>query len=163
MTPTFFASFGGTAVEFFETLVIAYAIVRAGYPREAILATVFGHVLVFALALTLVPVHTTLPVFWLRLAAALMLCAMGGYWAFKSGRRLLAGERPGWVDDPLAKVAVEPAVARALAFSPWVFLAMMKSSLIEAGEILLIVFPVAAGSGAWAHAIWGVVAAIVVV
>ncbi|MEM9602888.1 MAG: hypothetical protein AAGA11_08495 [Pseudomonadota bacterium] len=160
MNPTFLVAFGGTAVEFFETVVIAYAIARAGYPREAVSATVLGHAVVFALALTLVPLHAALPVFWLRLAAALMLCTMGGYWALKSGRRLLAGERPGWVEDPLGKVDATPATHAAHAFSPWVFLAMAKSSVIEAGEILVIVFPAAAGSGEWSQAVAGVVAGI---
>lgn len=163
MAQPFLASFAGTAVEFFETAVIAYAIVRAGYPREALSAMVAGHVAVFALAVLLLPLHGMLPVFWLRLGAAVLLTAMGLHWTQKSVRRLLAGQRPRWADDPLGKVNVVPQSAPAAAFSWWVFLVMAKSSMVEAAEILIVVFPVAAASGAWGEALWGVAAGIVAV
>ncbi len=62
MLQPFIASFGGTAVEFFETVVVAYAIVRAGYPREAIAAVIAGHLVVFFAAFFLYPVHTAVPI-----------------------------------------------------------------------------------------------------
>lgn len=164
MAQAFLASFSGTAVEFFETAVIAYAIVRAGYPREAILAVILGHVLVFALAVLLLPLQGLLPVFWLRLAAGLMLTAMGLHWTIKSLRRLRAQQRPRWAEDPLGKVNVVPAAAgAAAAFSPFVFLVMMKSSVVEAVEILVVVFPVAAATAGWGQVVLGVAAGIALV
>ncbi len=163
MFQPFIASFTGTAIEFFETVAIAYAIVRAGYPREAISALILGHVLVFVLAIFLFPLHEFFPVFWLRLVAAVLLTSMGLYWSFKSLRRIQAHERPRWVEDPLGKVEVTPAVATATAFSPFVFFVMGKSSVIEASEILLVVFPIAAASTAWRQVLWGAAAGIFVV
>lgn len=160
MLQAFVASFSGTAVEFFETAAIAYAIVRAGYPREALSALVLGHALVFGLAVFLIPLQEILPIFWLRLAAAVLLTSMGLHWSIKSLRRMRGRQRPQWVDDPLGKVGVAPAAVATTAFSPFVFFVMGKSSVVEAGEILLVVFPIAAASSAWSAVIWGVVAGI---
>jgi len=148
MGPAFAAAFTGTAIEFFETLVIAYAIVRAGYAREAWSAVVLGHALVFGFAWLLFPLRDVLPLQWLRLGAALLLTAMGLHWTQKSLRRLIKGRRPRWAEDPLAKLDIRPAAAAA-PFSWWVFLVMAKSSLVEAGEILIVVFPIAAATTAW--------------
>ncbi|MEC5397734.1 hypothetical protein [Uliginosibacterium sp. H1] len=165
MTPAFIASFTGTAVEFFETVAIAYAIVRAGYPREALSAVVIGHVLVFILAAFLFPLHDVVPVFWLRLVAALLLTGMGLHWTQKSLRRLWAHKRPRWAEDPLGKLQVTPndGVAAAGGFSLFVFFVMGKSAVVEAAEILLVIFPVAAATAAWGQVILGVAAGIVVV
>lgn len=160
----FVPAFTGTAVEFFETAVIAYAIARAGYVREAVSALVIGHVLVFALAVLLVPMQGALPVTWLRLGAALMLIGMGAHWTQKSLRRWLAHQRPRWAEDPLGAVQVEPAAgAAAAAFSAAVFVLMLKSSMIEAVEILIVVFPVAAATSAWGPVLLGVAGGILVV
>lgn len=163
LSQPFLASFTGTAVEFFETAAIAYAIVHAGYPREALSAVVLGHVLVFAAAVILFPLHEVFPVFWLRLLAAVSLTAMGLHWTIKSVRRLYSHERPYWAEDPLGKVGVTPGARAAAAFSPFVFLVMGKSSVVEASEILLVVFPVAAATAAWSEVIWGVAAGITAV
>lgn len=164
----FVAAFSGTAVEFFETVAIAYAIIRAGYPREALAAVVLGHLAVFVLALFLAPLYTALPLWWMRLAAGLLLTAMGLHWTQKSLRRLWAGRRPRWAEDPLGKLKVQPIAAEvgpagAVAFSGFVFLVMLKSSVVEAGEILLVVFPVAAAHAAWTPVLLGVAAGIAVV
>jgi uncharacterized membrane protein len=161
MLHAFLAAFTGTAVEFFETAVIAYAIARAGYVREALSALILGHLLVFALAVLLVPVHGALPLTWLRLAAALMLTAMGLHWTQKSLRRWLAHQRPRWAEDPLSAVPL-PAAASA-AFSLVVFVVMLKSAVIEAVEILIVVFPVAAATSAWGPVLLGVACGIVAV
>lgn len=163
MLQPFIASFTSTAVEFFETAAIAYAIVRAGYPREALSALVLGHVLVFVLAIFLFPLHGYLPIFWLRLVAAVLLTSMGLLWSLKSLRRLLAHERPRWAEDPLGKMKVAPATSAMPVFSLFVFFVMAKSSVVEAAEILLVVFPVAAASAAWNQVLWGVAAGIAAV
>ncbi len=163
MFQAFFASFSGTAVEFFETVVIAYAIIRAGYPREAISAVIAGHVLVFLAAFFLYPVHTAIPVLWLRLSAAGLLTSMGLYWTLKSLKRLRDHRRPRWAEDPLGKVGVAQAATPAAAFSLFVFFVMMKSSIIEASEILLVVFPIAAATNAWLPVLCGAFSGIAVV
>ncbi|HET9448911.1 MAG TPA: hypothetical protein VFO35_21760 [Steroidobacteraceae bacterium] len=163
MIQAFVASFTGTAVEFFETAAIAYAIVRAGYPREALSALVLGHALVFALAVFLVPLQDVFPIFWMRLGAAVLLTSMGLHWSIKSLRRMRSRQRPQWVDDPLGKVGVAQAAVATTAFSPMIFFVMGKSSIVEAGEILLVVFPIAAANSAWTAVIWGVVAGIAAV
>lgn len=163
MLQVFLSAFGGTVVEFFETVVIAYAVIRAGYPREALSAVVVGHVLVFAMAVFLLPLHEVFPVFWLRLLASVLLLSMGLHWTQKSLRRIRASTRPSWVDDPLGKVQVQPANPAVLAFSLFVFLVMLKSSVIEAAEILLVVFPVAIATEAWTEAVVGVACGIALV
>jgi uncharacterized membrane protein len=171
MLHAFVPAFTGTAVEFLETAVIAYAIARAGYVREAVSALVLGHVLVFALAVLLVPIQGVFPVTWLRLAAALLLTAMGLHWTQKSLRRWLAHQRPRWAEDPLASVPVPPRPsptgaghgAAVVAFSGFMFVVMLKSSVIEAIEILIVVFPVAAATSAWGPVLLGVIGGIVAV
>ena len=159
MIRPFLTAFSGTAVEFFETVAIAYAILHAGYPREAISATVLGHILVFIAAVFLWPMHQFIPVFWFRLAAASLLTWMGLYWTGKSLLRHLHGQRPRWVSDPLGKVGVQPHAATA-AFSLFVFLVMLKSSVVEASEILLVVFPIGAATGDWFAIVSGAALAI---
>ncbi len=158
MIQPFVASFTGTAVEFLETVAIAYAIVRAGYPREALSALVLGHALVFVLAVFLFPLHELFPIFWLRLAAAALLLSMGLHWSIKSLKRIHAHQRPRWAEDPLGKVQITPATSATATFSLFVFFVMGKSSVIEAGEILLVVFPIAAATAAWGQVLWGVTA-----
>lgn len=163
MIQPFVASFTGTAVEFFETAAIAYAIARAGYPREALSALVAGHALVFLLAVFLFPLQGAIPIFWMRLVAAVLLTSMGLHWSLKSLRRLQTDQRPRWVEDPLGKVNVIPSASATAAFSLAVFFVMVKSSVVEACEILLVVFPVAAASAAWSQVLWGMGAGIVTV
>ncbi|MFA5630416.1 MAG: hypothetical protein WC997_02795 [Porticoccaceae bacterium] len=158
MIDPFIASFTGTAVEFFETVAIAYAIARAGYPREALSGLVLGHVLVFAVAVFLLPFLAFFPVFWLRLVAAVLLASMGLHWSFKSLKRMREQRRPGWVEDPLGAVRVTPATSSAEKFSLFVFFVMVKSSAVEAAEIVLVIFPVASATSAWSQVFWGVVA-----
>lgn len=154
MIRSFLTAFTGTAVEFFETVVIAYAIVRAGFPREAISATAIGHVLVFVAAVFLWPLHHLIPVFWFRLVAASLLTITGLYWAAKSLKRHWRGQRPRWVDDPLGKVGLTEAPT-VQAFSAFAFLVMFKSSLVEAFEVLLVVFPIGAATGDWLSILLG--------
>ena len=160
MLRAFLTALSGTAVEFFETVAIAYAIVRAGYPREAISATALGQALMFVAAIFLWPVHQVIPVFWFRLLAATLLTWMGAYWTLKSLKRRLSGLRPRWVDDPLGRLHVQPESAQT-AFSLLVFLVMLKSSAVEAFEILLVVFPLGAAIGHWWAIVTGTALAIV--
>lgn len=168
MIQPFIASFTGTAVEFFETVAIAYALIRAGYAREAIVAVILGHMSIFVLAIFLAPFHELFPVFWMRLIAGLLLTAMGLHWARKSLKRIRTNQRPRWVEDPLGKVGISPAndnptESNLGVFSIFAFIVMLKSSVIEASEILLVIFPIAAASKEWMQVIAGVATAIVLV
>src|SRR3546814_5958642 len=69
-----------TAVEFFETLAIAYALARAGYRREAIVGTMIGQLLIVFVALVSPWPAAVLPVTALRALAAALLMATGLYW-----------------------------------------------------------------------------------
>jgi uncharacterized membrane protein len=161
MYRSFLTAFGGTFVEFFETVAIAYAIFRAGYRREAILATALGQIAVFILAFFLWPALRFIPVSWFRLVAASLLTWMGLYWTLKSARRWWQGRRPSWVDKPLETIGVQHATTAV--FSLFVFLVMLKSSALEAFEILLVVFPIGAATGQWLSVITGMAAGISVV
>lgn len=147
MTQPFLGAFMGTSVEFFETSAIAYALVAAGHRREAISATIAGHAIIVIAAIFLWPLRAMLPITWLHLLAASLLTLTGVYWTAKSVKRLLSGRRPDWVTDPLGRAGGD--VLRATTgFSIFVFVVMLKSSIVEAAEILLVVFPIAASTGA---------------
>lgn len=146
MNQPFIASFSGTAVEILETVAIAYALIRAGFVREALLASVLGLTLAFVAGVLLWPLHALFPVFWLRLATGVVLTYMGIQWTQKSVRRVIAHKRPGWVDNPLGALAVEPRSADG--FSTLVFVAMTKSALLEGFEVLIVAYPIAAATGA---------------
>jgi uncharacterized membrane protein len=163
MYQPFVAAFSGTSVEFFETAVIAYAVTRAGYPREAFAGIVLGHVAVLLLTIAILPFSQYLPLAMLRVIAAVLLTSTGLYWSQKSLRRLLANRRPSWIDDPLGKFRVRPTSAIGNRFSPWVCLVMSKSSAIEAAEIMIVVLPIGIAQSAWHQVIGGVITGVVLV
>lgn len=158
----FASAFVGTATEFFETVVISYALFRAGYRREVAISVIVGHLAVFALAFVFYRFFEQLPLFWLRLGAALMLLCMGAYWTAKSAKRLKQHKRPRWVEDPLGKAKLEPRVA-AVSFSALALLAAMKTSVVEAAEIVVVVLPIAVTSSAIVTVILAVCAGITAV
>lgn len=158
----FASAFVGTATEFFETVVISYALYRAGYRREVAISIVAGHLAVFAVAAAFYRFFEYLPLFWLRLGAALMLLCMGAYWTAKSAKRIKQHKRPRWVDDPLGKANLEPRVA-AVSFSILALLAAMKTSVVEAAEIVVVVLPIAVASSALVTVILAVLAGIAAV
>lgn len=139
----FIAVFSGTAVEFFETVVISYALIRAGYFRETLVAVVLGHLAVFVMAVFLAPTFHLIPVDLLRALAVLMLTAMGVYWFAKSLRLMRRSQRPQWASDPLAAVGVAPGV--------------------EAAEIAIIALPVYSATLALWEVLLGVALGIVAV
>ena len=157
---SFIASFSGTVVEVLETVAIAYALIRAGFVREAVAASLLGFVLTGLAGLLLWPVHELFPIRWLRLAAGILLCGMGLQWTQKSLRRIISHKRPGWVDNPLREFAVAPDQPRPASFSILVFATMTKSAFIEGLEVLVVAFPIAAATGAWGQVSAGVLAGI---
>jgi uncharacterized membrane protein len=163
MNQAFIASFGATVVEVLETVAIAYALVRAGFAREAILASLLGMPLGCAAGLTLWPVHALFPVRWIRLGAGLLLTGMGIQWTQRSLRRLIAHTRPGWVADPLGRFSLASEQARPAGFSKLVFVAMMKSAIAEGFEVLIVIFPIAAATGRWAQVAGGAVTGLIAI
>ena len=150
----------GASARFIEFVAPGISIDRGSMTGRAVLEGRSVHVLVFIAAIFIWPVHELVPVFWFRFVAAFMLTLMGLYWTVKSIRRLMAGQRPRWVDDPLGKVGVSSAPHVAL-FSLLVFFIMLKSSVIEAFEILLVVFPLAASQSTWTPVLAGAASGIV--
>lgn len=145
----FIASFSGTAVEVLETVAIAYALILAGFAREAIFASILGIAVVCLAGLMLWPMHALLPVRWMRLGAGLLLTGMGIQWTQKSLRRVIEHKRPGWVANPLGRFTPTAGPASPTGFSRLVFLTMMKSAIVEGFEVLMVAFPIAAATGAW--------------
>lgn len=159
----FIAAFAATAVEFFETVVIAYAVIRLGHWKEAAWAVLLAHVFVGFAAVFLYQLHSQIPVEGIRLVASLLLLATGGYWTIKSWKRLRARRRPRWVDNPIEKLGVDALIIEKRTFSIVVFLVMTKSALIEAVEITVFVLPTALAAQAGLAALAGCAAAIAAV
>ena len=159
----FIAAFAATAVEFFETVVIAYALIRLGHWREAASAVLIGHVLVAMAAISLYGLAVPLPLDALRLFAALLLLSTGAYWTLKSFKRLRAQQRPRWVDDPIGKLGVDAVQLSRPVLSIGVFAVMLKTSIVEAAEIALFVLPVASADRTGLPAMLGCFAAIAAV
>jgi uncharacterized membrane protein len=85
------ASFGSAGVEFLETAAIAYALGRTGYPREAIIGTILGALLVIIPAVFVWPLFRIIPVHIFELAVGVMLLWVGLSWSIKSIIRERAG------------------------------------------------------------------------
>ncbi|HJU06281.1 MAG TPA: hypothetical protein VJ692_14125 [Nitrospiraceae bacterium] len=153
------ASFAGTGVEFLETAVIAYALVRTGYPREALLGTILGSLLVVIPAFFIWPLFRLIPVHIFQLAVGAMLLWLGLSWCIKSIRRKLHRQRPEWMENPLGAYQghLEPIPARLSYFNA---LVMTKSAAVEGFEICLIVSALALASGAWVSALAGTLVAL---
>jgi uncharacterized membrane protein len=163
MNQPFVAAFSGSAIEVLETVAIAYALILAGFAREAIYASILGIAVVCVAGLLLWPVHALLPVHWMRLGAGLLLTGMGIHWAQRSLRRVIEHQRPGWVADPLGRFTLASDRPSPTGFSTLVFVAMMKSAIVEGFEVLIVAFPIAAATGAWGQVMAGAAAGLAVV
>ncbi|NGY06770.1 hypothetical protein [Solimonas terrae] len=161
MLQVFITALSCTAIEFFETLAIAYALARAGYRREAIFGTLLGQSLIVVTALLSPWPAAFVPLPWLRALAALLLLGTGAYWSWKSWRRLRARQRPRWVEQPLDKIGVTAVASDRI--SPFVLLVMAKSSAVEALEVLIVVAPLALAAHAWPAALSGMLLAVLMV
>jgi Ca2+/H+ antiporter, TMEM165/GDT1 family len=150
-----FAALGTASVEFFEVAVIAYAISRSGYRREAIWGSLAGLVgvglpsLLFSSSLQSVPIH------WLQLTIGMVLLWFGWGWTKKSVLRQAKGKRAAWVaEDPLLAegIALQGGIQ---GFSYANFLIVTKSAALEAFEVALAVVALGLASNAWTEALWG--------
>jgi len=158
--PIAFASFASAGVEFLETAAIAYALGRTGYPREAIIGTMLGALLVLIPAVFVWPLFRRIPIHIFELAVGVMLLWLGLSWCMKSIRRKLHHQRAGWIQDPLRRYKrhIESTPTR---FSYFNALIMTKSAAVEGFEVCMIVTAMALASGAWLSALAGAVMALI--
>jgi Ca2+/H+ antiporter, TMEM165/GDT1 family len=150
-----FAALGTASVEFFEVAVIAYAISRSGYKREAVWGSLAGLVgvglpsFLFSSSLQSVPIH------WLQLTIGMVLLWFGWGWTKKSVLRQAQGKRAGWVaEDPLLAEGIA-LQGGSQGFSYANFLIVTKSAALEAFEVALAVVALGLASNAWSEALWG--------
>ncbi len=152
--PIAFASFISAGIEFMETAAIAYALGKTGYPREAIIGTILGTLLVLIPAVFVWPLFRLIPIHFFELAVGVMLLWLGLSWCMKSIHRKLHHQRAGWIQDPLRgyKRYIETTPTR---FSYFTALIMTKSAAIEGFEVCMIVTAMALASGNWLSALVG--------
>jgi Ca2+/H+ antiporter, TMEM165/GDT1 family len=149
------AAMGGAAIEFLEIAVIAYAIARSGYLREAIAGSVLGILIVAAIAIPFGGILGSIPLNWLEILVGITLMWFGWRWTSKSLKRLAQGQRASWMSaDPLA--AEEIVLDRQdVGFNQLNFWVMTKSALLETLEIAILVVTLGLASGAWYESIAG--------
>ncbi|MEM8546183.1 MAG: hypothetical protein AAGF66_19580 [Cyanobacteria bacterium P01_H01_bin.119] len=147
------ATGGSASLEFLETAVIAYAIARSGYKREAIAGCIVGLSVVALAAIALGTNLQVIPLHWLQIITGAILLWFGWGWAKKAVQRQVNGRRAGWLDnDPLTAEAISLETAQQ-GFSTTNFLVMAKSAALEAFEIAVIVMTLGLASGAWYEAL----------
>lgn len=146
------AAGGSASIEFLETAVIAYAVARSGYYREAIFGSIAGIAIValiasfFGVGLQLVPLH------WLQIVIGAVLIWFGWGWVKKSVQRQAQGKRASWMaDNPLTTEGI--ALETQQGFSKLNFLVMTKSAALEAFEVAVVVITLGLASGAWYEAL----------
>ena len=155
----FIASLAGTAVEFMETAVIAYALARTGSVVEAVIGTVLGNLLIALPAYFAWPWLARIPIHIFKCAVGALLLWLGGSWLIKSIRRKRGKQRAGWVDHPL-RTFPNGSSSDQPRFSAFKTLVMTKSAAIEAFEICMIVSALAVASQAWGSALVGMAVAL---
>jgi Ca2+/H+ antiporter, TMEM165/GDT1 family len=143
-----------SGVEFLEIVAIAYALNSTGYRREALLGSIAGIVGVAVAGALLGPALLLFPLRWLQIGAGVVLIYFGWKWTKKSVRRQAAGQRAGWIENPLKgqswdKVGSKPG------FSYLNFVVMTKCAALETFEVALIVITIGLSSRAWVEALSG--------
>jgi Ca2+/H+ antiporter, TMEM165/GDT1 family len=154
------AAMGGAAIDFLEIAVIAYAIGRSGYPREAIAGSMFGMLVVAAIAIPCGGILGSIPLNWLEILVGITLIWFGWQWVNKSIKRLAKGKRAGWMsDDPLAaeEIVLDE---QNLGFNQLNFWVMAKSAILETFEVAILVVTLGLASGAWYESIAGTASAL---
>ena len=150
------AAAGSASLEFLETAVIAYAIARSGYRREAIAGCLVGISIVAMAAVTLGTSIQVIPLNWLQIVTGAVLLWFGWSWAQKGVQRQASGRRAGWLDDdPLAAEAISLETEQQ-GFSIANFIVMAKSAALEAFEVAVIAITLGTASNAW-YEIFGAV------
>ncbi|MEM8639738.1 MAG: hypothetical protein AAGG51_13115 [Cyanobacteria bacterium P01_G01_bin.54] len=144
------AAGGSASLEFLETAVIAYAIARSGYQREAIAGCIVGLSVVALAAIALGTNIQVIPLQWLQIATGAILLWFGWGWAKKAVQRQAKGRRAGWLnDDPLAAEEIVLETEEQPGFNTANFIVMAKSAALEAFEIAIIAITLGIASHAW--------------
>lgn len=154
----FLSAFAGAGVEFLEVVAIAYALARAGFPREALRGTMASVVLVGLLAMLFGPRLVLFPIRWLQCLAGAALLYFGGKWIRKSVLRQARRKRAGWVEHPLKGRTLQLS-GGSQRFSYLNFIIMMKGAALETFEAIVIVMSIALSSKAWVEAVSGAICA----
>ena len=155
------AALGGAAIDFLEIAVIAYAIARSGYQKEAIAGSIFGILLVGAIAIPFSGILRSIPLNWLEILVGVTLLWFGSRWVNKSIKRLVKGKRAGWMsDDPLAaeEIVLD---GQNLGFNQLNFWVMAKSAILETFEVAILVVTLGLASGSWYESIAGTAIALI--
>ncbi|MEM9245422.1 MAG: hypothetical protein AAGA67_06730 [Cyanobacteria bacterium P01_F01_bin.153] len=143
------AAGGSASLDFLEIVVIAYAIARSGYKREAITGCIFGISIVAIAAVALGTNIQVIPLHWLQIVTGAVLLWFGGGWAKKAVKRQVRGRRAGWMDDdPLTAEAISLDTDQQ-GFSVSNFVVMAKSAALEAFELAVIAITLGIASNAW--------------
>ena len=155
------ASTAGAFVEFLELAVIAYAIARSGYPREALWGSIAGIVGIVTISLPFSRFLQLIPLHFLQIAIGSILVVFGLRWAQKSIRRQVKNTRAGWMsDDPLdaEDIVLDDRPTNFNFLNFWI---VTKSSLLETLEIVLLTIGLGLASQAWYEAVTGAIAAFI--
>ena len=155
------AAIGGAAIDFLEIAVIAYAIARSGYKREALAGSIFGVSLVGIIAIPFGEILRSIPLNWLEILVGVTLLWFGWRWVNKSIKRLAKGKRAGWMsDDPLTaeEIVLD---GQNLGFNQLNFWVMAKSAILETFEVAILVVTLGLASGAWYESLAGTAIALV--
>ncbi len=144
--PAFSASFLSAGIEFFETAAIAYAIARAGFPREAVSGTAAGLTAVFGISVLSWRSLQRIPLHFFQGCVGVMLAAVGASWIVKSIRRKQRHQRARWISDPLREDKFELQTNR---FSVLNLALMAKSAAIEGLAVAIILVSIGVASRAW--------------
>ena len=155
------AAIGGASIDFLEIAVIAYAISRSGYQREAVWGSILGVLLVAAIAFPFGEILGLIPLHWLEILVGITLIWFGWRWVSKSIKRQAQGKRAGWMsDDPLAAEEIVLDKQNS-GFSNLNFWVMTKSAILEALEIAILVVTLGLASGAWYESLAGTAIALI--
>jgi Ca2+/H+ antiporter, TMEM165/GDT1 family len=151
---------GGAFIEFLEIVVIAYAIARSGYPREAIAGSIVGTLIVAAIAFPFSKVLKFIPLHWLEIFVGMTLIWFGGSWVRKSIQRQVEKRRASWMSNSPLEAEGIVLDDQSLNFNTLNFLIMAKSSFLENLEIAILIVTLGLASQAWYEALIGMTAAL---
>ncbi|MBP0016718.1 MAG: hypothetical protein J7647_04075 [Cyanobacteria bacterium SBLK] len=154
------ASAAGSFVEFLELVVIAYAIARSGYVREALWGSVIGILGIAVISFPFSQILQVIPLDILRVAIGSILIIFGLRWTRKSIRRQVQNKRAGWMSDaPLDAegIILDDETTNFNVLNFWI---VTKSALLETLEIAILVITLGLASQSWSEAIGGAIAAL---
>ena len=156
ISAAFPAAFAATVVEVLESAVIVYAIVRGGYPKQALAGAVAAALLWFALAPFGISLTMLLPVALLRVGAALAMLILGLLWLREAWPRQTQAAAAAPTEGPETVPAKAAGGGAALLLS-------FKVVAVEGAEVALVLLPLGAATGAWIQVGAGAVAALITV